>query len=458
MSSKTRILAFALAFAVMTGFAFSAQADVTGSFSTHIGVVPQTTATEVEALDFDIQNAINLTVVISGLSTTLHSHFGIAGVEDVQLTYAATLGALDINGQFVFGRFAASCLAVGPNCLRAFIFNNTVPQQSDMRFIKKRVKTSISLGGVSFENLAMFEDVTTNGPVVEDSVQPGVDTVFGGMPSAPTWGQTPVYGFGDVITLAGQTPSGVSIEASTGICAELHPNVIKKHSWPYRVNPHCAGVEFENTGTAEDPSWTINNSNFLKPDLMFDFETLNITGVPIASGVTSNAFVNCVRTTQCSLTNTFNFSGTGPIPFSVSFFFQDLFTFAFNGAELTFSTGAGELIVEVLADGTIGAVEVDLSTTLNPDTNPATLNVNANMTPGVGLTDADISLAITRSNVDFSIAADFSASDNPAINAADFEDVTFSVGTTMGAVDVSTSATFGAFGFISSDTTFTLSF
>ena len=431
MSSKFKVLSFAIA-AILAFGAFTAHADVTGSFSTHVQFFPQTTSTEISALDFDIQNEINLTVLISGLSTTLHSHFGLAGIEDVALTYAATLGALDITGTFVFGRFAGACgFAVGATC---FVPTwDVVPDKDDLHFIKKRVETSISLGGVSFSNLAMFED--TNFRQTE-AIGPSNDPAD----TSPILSQTPAYAFGDVISLSGQTPSGVSISAKTGICAELAPNVIKKHDWQYRVNEDCAD---DTVGEAE------------KPNLAFDFETLNISGIPVASGVTSSANITCTFVTDCTLTNSFSFSGVGPVPFTVDFSFTDLFTFTFGGATLTFSTGAGTIEVDVTSTGTIAAVAIDLSTTLNPDTNPATFNVNAGFTPGVGLNGADVSLAISRSNVDFSIAAAFTPISG---DTAEFSSVTFSVGTTLGSVDLDTSATFGAFGFQTSETTFTINF
>ena len=467
MSSKFKVLSFAIA-AILAFGAFTAHADVTGSFTTSINVLPdsnQTVDSEIGLLEFDVENAINLTVVISGLSTTLHSHFGLAGVEDVTLSYAATLGALDINGQFVFGRFAASAVGIGANGISIMSLWNPYPQQNEMRFIKKRVEMGISLGGVTFNNLAMFEDVTLNGPVVEDAFGAGADLVYGGLPSTVVnsggfpltaeWPQTPVYGFGDVISLSGQTPSGVSISASTGICAEQHPNVIKKHTWKYRVNPHCAGIEFE----AVDGQYRLVDDGFVKPDLMFDFENLTISGVPVASGVTASAVINCVKTTACSMTNTFNFSGAGPIPFSASFLFSDLFTLTFAGAELTFTTGPGTLVIGLTDTGELEVVDLDLSTTLNPDTNPATFFVDATFDPGQGLESADVGLNISRSNVDFGIEATFEQPSGAAAgDPAEFDSVSFSVGTAFGAIDMSTSASFGAFGFTSSTTSFTINF
>ena len=187
--------------ALITCFALNVpvSADVTGTFGPHISLRPQSTISEIELVDFDIQNDLTLTAVISGLRTTLHTHFGIAGVEDVILDFSSTLGALDLSGQLVFARFPAGSF---------------VPR-SNLRFLQKSIWTNISLGGVSFSNHAIFEDTD--------------------------WPQTPAFAFGDVIKILGTTPSGIEISGQTGICLDPIPNKIKKHRiGDYTVNPHCA--------------------------------------------------------------------------------------------------------------------------------------------------------------------------------------------------------------------------
>jgi len=394
MPGRFKLLPFALIGLLAMG-AFAAQADVTGSFSTHIQIRPETTATEISALLFDIQNEINLTVVISGLSTTLHSHFGLAGVEDIQLTYAATLGALDLTGQLVFGRFAFGAIA---------------PFYDKPHFLAKIARTEISLSGVTFAVLGQFEDTRA------------------------FISQSPGYAFGSAISLEGETPSGISVSGTTGICMEKIPFSFKKHFRlsDYSVNPDCATSP--------------------KPDLMFDFEDLHIEGIPVASGVTADALVECVRTTDCELTSTFNVTGVGPVPFTANLDFSDLFPPHFDGAELEFSAGAGTFTVMILPNGKLGAVELDLSTTLNPDTNPATLEINAELIPGFGLVNAVTELTVSRSDLDFSITAVFAGV------PVTFQGVVFSIGSTIGAVDVETEVVFIPSGFLLSDTTFTLNF
>lgn len=436
MTRKTNVILCLAAALVVWGLASGsvAHADVTGSFGTHIGIhLPDDiqTVTEQEALEFDIQNAINLTVVISGLSTTLHSHFGLAGVEDVTLTYAATLGALSIRGSFVFGRFAGTCIENTPDpdgdetCEE--VLNNPRPLTSDLLFIKKRVKTTLTLGGINLQNLAMFEDV--NFPETQAAVTHQTDD------------QT--FAFGDVITLQGQTPSGIDIRMGTGICAERSPNVIKKHSFPYEVNPHCGGETVE--GQVQTPSQ--------KPNLAFDFERLDISGIPVASGVNSSVSVVCVRTFECELSNEFTFSSMGPIPFSVDIVFTDLFTLDFDKLALMFSTGTGSLELELAPNGTISAISLDIATTLNPDANPANFRITSSIEPGTGLTEADMSLDIQRSNVNFGMTAMFDGGP-----PATFDAISFELGTTVGVVDINMDATFGTFEFRSWSSSFVINF
>ena len=430
MSSKARatFLIIAIAFVITAFGAMTARADVTGSFTAGVLVEPQTTASEIGPAVFDIENAINITVVISGLSTTLHSHFGLPGVEDVSLTYAATLGALDINGTFVFGRFQGTCaLNVGNDETCEVVSNNPWPVSDDLLFIKKRVKTSISLGGVSFENLALFEDVNWPNTQNQTRYQTGSQQ----------------FGFGDVLSLNGQTASGVTISAKTGICASRTPNVIKKHTWPYEVNPLCVDAAAEGQGET-------------KPNLLFDFEELNISGVPVAAGVTANAQIICEKTTQCNMTNSFTFTGPMPMPFEASFTFVNLFSLELGPLALQFSTGPGTVGIYFAPDGTITLISLDLSTTLNPDTNPATFTIDTNFVPGTGFAEAVVGLSVSRSNVDFSIDATFE--DTNADGTAEFQTVAFSVGTSLGAFELGTEASFGAFGFNSSTTSFTINF
>ena len=356
----------------------SARADVTGNFTTHIVMMPvgeQSPSSEVGMLEFDLQNEINLSLVISGFRTVLHGHFGLAGPEDVILTLAAVMGSLDLETQMVFGRFDN---------------DDTVPDKAQLSFIKKRVTATLNFGGVTLKNLAIFED--TNFP------------------------QSPEYAFGDVMTISGQTTSGVSIEAQSGICADATTNSIKKHTWSFSVVPECH----------QEP----------KPDLLYTYEKLTISGIPIAAGITGKAVIECIQVQACELTQTILVSG-GIVPLSATFTVEDLFTFKFGSATLTFSSGPGSLAVTFDDTGEISLIVVRLAPTINPDTNPATLNVDGIVQPGEGLTSGSIGIEVTRGLLTFEADANFS--DGPP---ASFDGVDFSVDADIDFVEIEATLSF----------------
>jgi hypothetical protein len=259
------------------------------------------------------------------------------------------LGALDLGSTVGFGRFGCLNTPGSGLCLP-----NTVPFYDTLHFVKKIVTASISLGGVTFSNLAVIEDV---------------DAFIS---------QTPAYAMGDIFTISGQTPSGVGLIFATGICMELAPNVIKKHRLlEFSVNPHCATAP--------------------KPDILFDFENVWITGVPLAPGVTADGHITCALTDPCGLAIDINFATPSvPIPFSSTFTFVDITSLAFSGATLVFSAGAGTLIVDIDNTGTITATEVIIEAVLNPDTNSAIFIVDALINPGIGLDFAVVGLIVPR--------------------------------------------------------------
>lgn len=393
------------------------QADVTGSFGTHIAVIPQTTASEVSLIDFDIQNELNVTLVISGLSATLHSHFGIAGVEDLIVSTHSTLGSLDISSDVVFGRFLGSCFPFSVffnSCLtESNIFNEVLPISDSLLFVKKRVEASIHIGGIAIRNLSIFEDVNFRS-------------------GDPLAGQTQDFAFGDVITLTGATPSGISLMFQSGICAEKNANVIKKHYFPYRVNEDCA----------TEP----------KPDFLFDFEMIQIEGIPIAPNVTAGAIINCLTILGCDLFVDISFAG-GPIPFSTFLSFTDLLSLSFGGAQLIFQSGGGTMTLSISPLGIFSSISIAINATLNPDRNPATLILRATAVPGMGLIEAGIDLVIQRSNLSLLISADFAGGP-----PAEFEDITFGLRVPSSLIDLESTATFDRAGLVRADFWLTVKF
>jgi len=394
-----------------------ALADVTGSFETHISFNPQSTASEISLIDFDIQNALNITAVISGLSVTLHTHFGIAGVEDVILSTTASLGALDIRSDIVFGRFVGSCYPFQVFFNSCFsdrnIFNEIVPVTDELLFVKKRLTMTLNIAGIRLENLSMFEDVNFRS-------------------GDPLAGQSQSFAYGDVISLAGATPSGIELMLQAGICAEKNANVIKKHFWPYRVNEFCA----------TEP----------KPDILFDFEMVTIQGVPVAPNVVADAMINCATFQGCALFTEFSFSG-GPVPFSALLTFTNLTSLGFGGAQLFFNSGMATMTIGISPTGELSFIGVDINATINPDTNPATLVMSVTAVPGVGLVDASIQLMIQRANLSFTIDAQFSGGP-----PASFDSITFGLLVPGPLLSIESTATFTSAGMDRADIWITVVF
>lgn len=349
-ASKFRVVTIAIAF--MVAFGATAHADVTGYFETHISFHPQSTVSEIELMDFDIENDLTITVSISGLTTTLHTHFGIAGVEDLQVISNATLGALDIKSHLVFARFA---------------YNSIVPFYDSLHFVKKVVSASLTLGGVAFTNIAMFED--TNAFI------------------NPTF---TAYAFGNAIRLSGSTPSGIGITAEAGICMEETVNRIKKHPniSPYSVNPECATQP--------------------KPDMLFDFENVFITGVPLAQNIVGSASLRCIKVQACSLIANLNMMG-GPIPFSADLLFIGPDSgILFDQAIITFAQGDGQFQLFLDPTGGVSAMNVKLVGLLasNLPNDDDSASIELTVVPGSFMA-ALVALTVRQAGLELSVEATF---------------------------------------------------
>ena len=149
-----------------------------------------------------------------------------------------------------------------------------------------------------------------------------------------------------------------------------------------------------------------------------------------------------------------------PIPFTATFAFENLTELDFSGADLIFNAGAGTLVVSIDETGLIAATNVTINATLNPDTNPATLLITADIVPGVGIADgpdsdpfaAIVQLAVTRLGFTTSATALFV---DGAGGTAEFFGIDFAVDVPGGLVDFSANSFFTLTGM--SETEFSLS-
>lgn len=248
-----------MAFFVMSP---TAVGDVTGHASFHVGAIPQTTSNEIGSLHFDLQSDVTTTLTVSGLAASLHTHFGLAGIEDAILSFNATLGAFDILSQFVFARFPAATYT-----------------PADLRFVNKQFGVEMALGGFTIGNTLWIEDTG--------------------------WPQSPAIAIGDLIRIQGQTLSGITITSKTGICLDPAHNKIKKHVLgDVAVSPDCATQPL--------------------PNLLLGFERFSVEGIPWAPGVTSSVFVECLEVTSCQFSKELSVNSWF-IPFSVRSDWNGLF-------------------------------------------------------------------------------------------------------------------------------------
>jgi hypothetical protein len=463
MSSKFKVLSIALVALLALGFySATTKADVTGSFGLHLSFNPiacmdvpiyvsQTESVQLgdqpcekTVFKIDFQTDLDINIAISGLTMGLHSHAGVTGIEDIILSFAATLGALDIEDTFVFAQPFGTIVA-GDGQLIPACYENEEGGECDILFVKKRVEMSISLGGVTFSNLAILEDVTfPECYAYEPYGCINLDTlVILIKPEGATYTVADQhFGFGDVITIEGQTPSGITIKGETGICAQQLTNQIKKHLWSFTVNPDC--VE-----GAQTPS--------LKPPLFFDFEKIWITGIPLTTDLTADLHVACEQPSiacEFELDLTFTGSPLFPVITAELGFANIVGPFEFVEASLVLPAGPLTLTFTFDAVLEITEIEADISFTLNPDTNPATVDVEVVAEPPDGITSVEVDFTVVRSGLVLIAAADFSGT----AGEFTFDDLTLTVQAEAGVITASASVLVTPTGLVGGDLTASVSF
>lgn len=276
-----------IAFLLALGVSVSVQADVTGSFNLDIMLSPEGTQTEAVTFLFDIMSNLQFNSVFSGITAGADIGFGVTGFEFGVIQASASLGALTLRDQNIFAiPFACTAFlefmgngpddqinGVCPGRLLVPIGDVDGDDMADpnaVAFVQKRTEAEINIAGLEISTLMLFEDVDFpdirsgddhehdhfNGDVVYYVY--GVNGMFDD--------QTPTFGIGGVLTISGQTVSGVNVESETAICAK-NVHHIKKRQWDYEVTKQCAslllGVIVEGGGS----------------DFLFESQKLWITGL-----------------------------------------------------------------------------------------------------------------------------------------------------------------------------------
>jgi len=435
MSSKRSAVTPLVAVCFILGAWSTAHADIVGNSRLDLSMepIPCTLIDEIKLdtpcektlLMFDLESIIDVTLVTEHLSLTTNFAIGIAGLEHTILTLGATIGSIDLISELWFATPFESVVDINnhPNVVM-------IPP-GKILFVKKRVTTIMKLGGVTLRNLAMFEDVTFPNPNadygtrdcdgdgdVEGTCVKGVET------NPATQYQTQSFAFGDLINLTGQTTSGITVTSEIGVCATRASNSVKKFSAVGSVNPECHSQP--------------------KPDLLFDYTSLTISGIPLAADLIANAQINCVKVTKCSLTNTLSMSSGLPIPVSTSFTLTDLFSLRLsNSIALVLDSGPATITFS-FANFRFSGVSLNYASTLDARNVTAALGGNISIAKGIGITGARLNLSVVSGT--FNATHTFSLIRNPLEPGLQFGSFSIRMGLNIAPARITIQAVFGRMG------------
>jgi len=393
-----RVLTILVATLIAIGaFGAVASAGVEGDFTFDFMIKPQTTVAQWDKFDFNFEGLLNLNITLSGLTMSNYMAFGLAGLETYVLGLTTTLGALDLNDEFWF-----SVLYGGPTvCLEGLDgeLYRCDPRLDDvLRFVKKRVDASITIGGLTFDMLVIFEDLNFsygyNGPVGDNYVSD--------------------YQFGACFTLSGTTVSGIGVTSVTGInCDNQVPNVIKKHSAMGRVQTD---------------------------ELGFTVEKIYITGIEV-SGITTDFTIKFTPDTPVAFTTTISTTLLGLVDLVIVGSTYDITQVPqFNTLVLSMSIGDyitvdwtddGDFVMD--ADDTIA-----ISATI--PIQGATLSADITTVPGTGITSVAYGMSIPVDIGTLSLGVTYAG------DPLSWNTFTFALSSTVGGLDFDMGAVFGISG------------
>jgi len=409
-----RILSAFLALTLIAGFAAVTKADVTGSFDIHFQMIPEGLQTEAVQFYFDIQANLQVNVTLSGLTIGTDIGFGTTGIEFAVITLDTSLGALTVNDTFVFAPPFACDLEThddGPYPMGSNTaeWSGQCPGQyvtaiGEVGFVKKRIELELNIAGITINNLALFEDVDF--PDIQGGSNHEHDHFTSGdVYNVTSWDSevdnaTPTYGFGDVITLSGQTVSGITVTGRTNFCASGR-NYIKKRSWLYEVNKACTA----SLGNTLDPAI----EGGAKTGFFFEEEYLGISGVNLGGiDLDMDIYFWPLLPLYASITGSFDVLDLASVEFSLTS--TNITNLTLD--DISFVVVTGNLIL-YLSD-TDGDLQFDSTTAifsgvLNPNQNPADFTAIV-VNDGSGITYVELDFGITRGILAFDVATAFAGS------------------------------------------------
>lgn len=229
-----------------------------------ISLRPQNTSREHVQFDIDFETNLDLNIDINGLLVRSDTGMGVTGTEFQVFELAARLGDVSLLSQFVFGTpFASPRIdndgdtrinedplgdANGDGCPGVCgvdddadtLIDEGNPSDDDedglvdedlaeppmaigpLLFVKKRVTATLTISGITIENLALFEDANFPDPDTSTLTSYQVSDQL--------------FAFGNVLRVSALTAGGTSFAFITGINADpQQTNKIKKRFFPGKV-------------------------------------------------------------------------------------------------------------------------------------------------------------------------------------------------------------------------------
>lgn len=408
---------------LMLSLGWTAKADVTGLFDIDLSLSPQTNSQEAVPFFFDLQSNLQVNATLSGMTFGLDLGFGVTGLEFATLSVGTNLGALTLQDQFVFappfGCSAPTWLGVAggvsngtdggiagqcPGGFVAGIGTTTgAPDNGAIAFVKKRVDMQVDIAGISIGVLALFEDVDfpdihgaqsealigdASGSDHDHDHFRADDLYYVSMHDAVVDNQTPSFGFGTVLTVVGQTVSGITVTNIAGLCADpMLNNRIKKRKFAGEVNKGCV--------SEDGPLFT------------FDIEKLIIEGVEVG-GVSFSTLLLFKPLQPVSGTIEMSFSLAGLADVKGTFESDNLLSLMIDSITVSLTAGNFSLLLEDLdANLQIDRSTAHVSLTLNPNQNPAAFASTTVAEAGIGVTSQAFELTVTRSGLTIALTAQF---------------------------------------------------
>lgn len=415
--------ALLIGFFLATGLCWTGWADVTGMFTFDLSLTPQTNSQESVPFFFDLQSNLQVHITISGMIFGLDLGFGITGLEFTIVSIGTNLGALTIKDEFVFappfGCSAPGWLGVvaglsddgdggiAGQCPGSFVSpigsSDGLVNDGAIGFVKKRVDLQLDIAGISLGVLALFEDVDfpdihgaksealiglpDGGDHEHDHFLPA-DLYFVGAHDGVVNNQTPSFGFGTILSVSGQTVSGITVTGTTGLCADDEANNrIKKRKFLGEVNKGCVSE----TG----------------PLFAFEVERLHIEGVQIG-GVRLSTWLEFRPVVPVSGALELGFSLAGLAEVEALFESDNVLTFVIDTITLSLTSSNLSLVLEDLnADLQIDRTTAQLTLTLNPNQNPAGFVSTTVGEMGFGIQSQELELTVTRAGLTIALATLF---------------------------------------------------